>query len=194
MTMKAIKFWGACALLAFAAPALTSCSAKRKAAKDAKAAAAARDAKDAAALGYTPGVDVTEASIRGSEFGSVPELGTIRFEYDSYSLSESALDMLKKNAQYLKENREVETLVAGHCDDRGTVEYNLSLAQNRAKEVREYYIRLGVNGKSIATISYGEESPVCAEATEECWSQNRRAETRVRSRTASNGKVGPAAQ
>lgn len=135
-----------------------------------------------------PGVDVTEASIRGSEFTSIPTLGVIRFEYDSTSLSDEARLTLKKNAEHLKENPSFEVLVAGHCDERGTTEYNLALGQKRAQEVREYYIRLGVPGKSIATISYGEEQQECAEATEECWTKNRRAETKVRSRVASNGK------
>jgi peptidoglycan-associated lipoprotein len=141
---------------------------------------------------FTPGVDVTEASLRGSEFSETPDLGTVNFDYDSFSLKQESLDVVKKNAEYLKTHRELEVLVAGHCDDRGTVEYNLALGQKRAKELREYYIRLGVNGKSIATISYGEEQGLCSEQTEECWGRNRRAETRVRSRTAStaapNGK------
>jgi len=79
--------------------------------------------------------------------------------------------------------------VAGHCDERGTIEYNLALGQRRAKEVRDYYLRLGVSGKSVATISYGKESPLCREANEECWAKNRRAETRIRTGTAANGAV-----
>ncbi len=136
---------------------------------------------------YTPGVDVTEASLRGSEFIGIPDLAPIRFDYDSYSLQGESLDNLKKNAAYLGEHRDVEVLVSGHCDERGTIEYNLALGQNRAKEVRDYYIRLGVAGGRIATISYGEENALCTDATEDCWSRNRRAETRVRSRTASAG-------
>jgi peptidoglycan-associated lipoprotein len=110
---------------------------------------------------------------------------SVYFDYDSYALKGDSLEALKKNAEYLKAHRDLEVLVAGHCDQRGTIEYNLSLGQNRAKGVREYYIRLGVPGKALATISYGKESTVCNESTEDCWSQNRRGETRVRSRTAS---------
>jgi peptidoglycan-associated lipoprotein len=145
----------------------------------------ASDAEKAPA--YTPGVDVTEASLRGSEFSGVPDLASVQFDYDSYSLPGESLERLKKNAAYLNEHRDLEVLVSGHCDERGTNEYNLALGQNRAKEVREYYIRLGVSGGRIATISYGEENALCSEATEDCWSSNRRAETRVRSRTASAG-------
>lgn len=136
---------------------------------------------------YTPGVDVTEASLRGGQFSPESGLAAIYFDYDSFSLAQGSLETLKKNASYLKEHRDLEVLVTGNCDERGTIEYNLSLGQKRAKEVREYYIRLGVNGKSLATISYGREKPVCAESTEECWSKNRRAETLVRARTAPAG-------
>ena len=136
---------------------------------------------------YVPGVDVTEASIRGSEFAETADLAPILFDYDSSLLKGTALEALKKNAEYLKAHKDLEVLVAGYCDDRGTIEYNLALGQKRSKEVREYYIRLGVAGKSLATISYGKESQSCAETTEDCWSKNRRAETRIRARMASNG-------
>lgn len=133
------------------------------------------------------GIDVTEASLRGAEFVDVPDLAPIYFGYDSFSLQEESLAALKKNAEYLKSRRELEILISGHCDERGTVEYNLALGQKRAKEVREYYIRLGVPGKSAATISYGEEKPVCTESDDACWAKNRRANTGVRSRMAANG-------
>jgi peptidoglycan-associated lipoprotein len=132
---------------------------------------------------YVPGVEVTEASLRGSEFASVPELETIHFDYDSANLGDEALAALKKNAEYLKARDELGVRIAGYCDERGTVEYNLALGQKRAKTVREYYIRLGVPGASLATISYGKESPTCSDSTEDCWAQNRRAETTVRSQT-----------
>lgn len=135
---------------------------------------------------YAPSVDVTEASLRGSEFSSVEGLGPIYFDYDSPSLKPGALEVLKKNAEYLKANKANDYLVAGYCDDRGTTEYNLALGQKRAKEVREYYLKLGVPAQSVATISYGKERPSCAQSAEECWSANRRAETQLRARTVSN--------
>ena len=136
---------------------------------------------------YVPGVEVTEASLRGSGFTAVPELETIHFEYDSATLSDDALKILKQNAVYLKAHDELQARVAGYCDERGTVEYNLALGQKRARSVREYYIRLGVPGADLATISYGKESPTCSESTEDCWSQNRRAETSVRARAPAAG-------
>jgi len=132
---------------------------------------------------YVPGVEVTEASLRGSQFTAIPELEAIHFDYDSSTLDDEALAALKKNAAHLKARDELEVRVAGYCDERGTVEYNLALGQKRAKSVREYYIRLGVPGANVATISYGKEAPTCSESSEDCWAQNRRAETGVRSRT-----------
>ena len=148
----------------------------------------AADGKDAAKTGadaqggVIPDVNVEEASLRGKDFQTVEGLATIRFDYDSASLKGPQLETLKKNAEYLKAHRAIEVLVAGHCDERGTTEYNLALGQKRAKEVRDYYIRLGVAGLSVATISYGKESPSCAQPTEACWAANRRAETRIRAK------------
>ena len=80
----------------------------------------------------------------------------------------------------LKEHSDWEALVEGHCDERGTTEYNLGLGQRRAAAVRQYYMTLGLDGGRIATISYGKEQPVCTEHTEDCWAKNRRGVTKVR--------------
>lgn len=109
---------------------------------------------------------------------TIISLDTINFDFDKYELSENAKNTLSKNAKVILENKYTVT-VEGHCDERGTNQYNLSLGQKRANVVKEYYIRLGVPEKNIATISYGEEKPLCFESTENCWSKNRRAETKV---------------
>lgn len=137
-------------------------------------------ADGAEALPLPPGIEVTEASLRGSGFEADPEIKPVRFDYDSAQLSGETLDVLKANAAIIKSRKGLEFLVAGHCDDRGTVAYNLALGQKRAKEVRDYYIRLGVDGRRVATISYGKEKLECSEPTEECWAKNRRAATGVR--------------
>jgi peptidoglycan-associated lipoprotein len=67
--------------------------------------------------------------------------------------------------------------VEGNCDDRGTIGYNIALGQKRADEVKAYYVRMGIPAENIATVSYGEEKPVCYEANKTCWAQNRRADT-----------------
>lgn len=128
----------------------------------------------------TPRVDVAEASIRGKKFEADPALEVAHFGYDRYFLSEQARAVLRRNAEHLKHQPDAEVLIEGHCDERGTLEYNLALGQRRAKAVREYYIRLGIPGDSIATISYGEERPACGERTETCWAKNRRAATKTR--------------
>ena len=130
----------------------------------------------------------TEASLRGSGFEADQDIKPVRFDYDSAQLSPESLDTLKANAASIKTKKGFEFLVAGHCDDRGTVAYNLALGQKRAKEVRDYYIRLGVDGRRVATISYGKEQPDCTEANEECWSKNRRAVTGVRAKAGTAAK------
>lgn len=105
-------------------------------------------------------------------------LKPIYFDFDKYNLTPQAREVLSQNAKIIIEN-DFNIIIEGHCDERGTEQYNLSLGQKRANSVKEYYIRLGVNPSKIATISYGEEMPVCREKTEECWALNRRAETKV---------------
>lgn len=128
-----------------------------------------------------PPTEVTEASLRaGGDFAAREDLKPVPFDYDSAKLSDEALGILKANAAVIKGEEGLTVLVAGHCDDRGTVAYNLALGQKRAKEVRDYYINLGVDGSKVATISYGKEQQICSDASEECWSKNRRAETRAK--------------
>lgn len=105
-------------------------------------------------------------------------LETINFDFDKYELSSKAKNILSENAKKIIENS-YSINIEGHCDERGTEQYNLSLGQKRANVVRDYYIMLGVNSNKIGTVSFGEEKPLCSEQTEECWAKNRRAETRI---------------
>jgi peptidoglycan-associated lipoprotein len=132
-----------------------------------------------------PATDVTEASLKtGGGFTLRDDLKNAPFDYDSAKLSDEALAVLKANAEIIKADPSIEVLVAGNCDERGTTAYNLALGQKRAKEVRDYYVSLGIDGGRVATISYGKEKPLCSESTDACWSQNRRAETLARSKAA----------
>lgn len=99
----------------------------------------------------------------------------VYFDFDRYDLSTDARTILRANADWLKNNQTARVEIEGHCDERGTSEYNLALGAKRAQAVREYLVTLGVAGNRLSTISYGEEIPVCKEATESCWRQNRRA-------------------
>ena len=83
--------------------------------------------------------------------------------------------MLKANADWLKANPAARVQVEGHCDERGTQEYNMALGAKRAQTTVDYLTTLGIAGNRMSTISYGEEVPVCREQTEECWAKNRRA-------------------
>ncbi len=123
---------------------------------------------------------MTEGDIRGGEFVSRETILPIYFDFDMYGLSDETRKTLQKNAETLKAHKDWLVLVEGRCDSRGTVEYNLALGQKRAKEVRDYYVRLGVPESAMGTISYGKEKPVCEEETEDCWARNRRADTKVK--------------
>jgi peptidoglycan-associated lipoprotein len=79
------------------------------------------------------------------------------------------------NARWLKAHPSYLVLIEGHCDERGTNEYNLALGERRAKATRDHLVSLGIEGSRITVISYGEERPVCTERTEGCWTKNRRA-------------------
>ncbi|MDD5688562.1 MAG: peptidoglycan-associated lipoprotein Pal [Elusimicrobia bacterium] len=118
-----------------------------------------------------------EPSLRGKAYIKVADLETVHFDYDDASLSATARDILAKNAKWLKENLDVEIIVEGHCDERGTTDYNIALGDRRAKSVRSYLMKLGIKGNRIATISYGEEKPVDFGHDENAWAKNRRAES-----------------
>ena len=167
---------------ALAAAALFSACAATKPAQKPDDKAAAEKSAAAASAPAAPPSEVVEASLRAGEFAPRADLKPVPFDYDSAKLSDEALAALKANAEIIKADPSLEVMVAGHCDERGTVAYNLALGQKRAKEVRDYYIRLGVDGARAATLSYGKEQPLCAEPNEACWARNRRAETRARAR------------
>jgi peptidoglycan-associated lipoprotein len=100
---------------------------------------------------------------------------SIYFAFDSYALTADSRATLKANAAWLKANPSSTVEIEGHCDERGTTEYNLALGAKRARAAMDYLITLGVNSSRMKTISYGEELPVCREATEACYLDNRRA-------------------
>jgi peptidoglycan-associated lipoprotein len=99
----------------------------------------------------------------------------IYFDLDKSDLREDAREKLAANARFLRENAELKATVEGHCDERGTEDYNLALGDRRANTARDYLTSLDVSGSRMRTISYGEERPVCTESTEGCWQRNRRA-------------------
>jgi peptidoglycan-associated lipoprotein len=99
----------------------------------------------------------------------------IYFAYDSSALSSQAQDILRKKAAFLKSNPNVKVTIEGHCDERGTNEYNLALGEARARSAKAFMVDLGIPAARAATISYGEERPIAKGQTEDAWAKNRRA-------------------
>jgi peptidoglycan-associated lipoprotein len=116
------------------------------------------------------------------EFTAIPELKPIYFDFDKYDIRPGDAKVLDANAQWLKSNANQLVLIEGHCDERGTNEYNLALGERRAKSTMNYLVSQGVQASRITIISYGEERPVCPQKNEECWSKNRRAQFLVKPR------------
>ena len=110
-----------------------------------------------------------------SSGGLAQNVSDVLFDYDKADLKPEMVDVLKKNASWLKTNANVRFTIEGYCDDRGSEEYNLGLGDRRANVVKEFLVAQGVAANRINTVSYGEERPICRQETEECFSKNRRA-------------------
>lgn len=104
------------------------------------------------------------------------QLRTIYFDFDKYNLRDDARRDLDRNAEILKQYPSASIIIEGHCDERGTNEYNLALGERRARAARDYLVRSGVDASRLSVISYGEERPVALGHDEASWAQNRRAE------------------
>ncbi len=98
----------------------------------------------------------------------------IYFEFDKSTLTPMAQENLTRKAGWLRANPSATATIEGHCDDRGTNEYNLALGDRRADSAKAFLVDLGIAASRLTTISYGEERPLCMQQTEECWAKNRR--------------------
>jgi peptidoglycan-associated lipoprotein len=136
----------------------------------------------APAASAAPAATAASARPEIKEFVSVPELTDIHFDFDKYDIRPGDAKVLDSNAGYLKSNPNHLVLIEGHCDERGTNEYNLALGERRAKSTMNYLVSQGVQASRITIISYGEERPLCTQKTEECWAQNRRSHFLVKPR------------
>ena len=117
------------------------------------------------------------------EAGETPvDMRIVYFAFDSYSLGTEGRDALKANAEWLANNPSATVQIEGHCDERGTIEYNLALGERRANAAKDYLVRLGVGADRISIISYGKERPAEFGSNESAWSRNRRAEFVIVSR------------
>ncbi len=116
--------------------------------------------------------DLLDAQVYAESMGF---LGDVYFDLDRSDLSSASRDRLAQNAEFIASRPEFTFTIEGHCDERGTNEYNLALGDRRANTALSYLVSLGVDASRITTISYGEENPTCDTSGESCWSQNRRA-------------------
>ncbi len=111
---------------------------------------------------------------------------TVHFDYDKYALTDEDKTTLQRQATWLQKYPAVRVTIEGHCDERGTREYNLALGARRANAVKEYLASLGVASSRLDTVSYGKERPICTQSDESCWAQNRRGVTTITSGAASS--------
>ncbi|MBU4321414.1 MAG: peptidoglycan-associated lipoprotein Pal [Thermodesulfovibrionales bacterium] len=119
-----------------------------------------------------PEIESREIPLRGKRMSEI--LKDIYFDFDKYDVRDDAKPVLRFLADYLIKNTSESILMEGHCDERGTNEYNLALGEKRALLAKKYLLSFGVSSSRLETISYGEGKPLCAEKTEGCWAKNRR--------------------
>ena len=125
--------------------------------------------------GSGSGMDSGIQESRLQSFTASSDLKDIHFKFDQYDLDDNSRAVLQKNAEYLKNNPNLHVEVQGHCDERGTNNYNIALGERRAHSTKKYLVAQGVNSRNVHVISYGEEKPFCFSSGEVCWQENRRA-------------------
>ena len=150
--------------------ALAACTSKPQATSEASPPAAMSNSGSVTQSNVVPG---------SAEDLKVNVGDTVHFEYDKYAVRDDDRSLLQRQATWLAKYPSVRVTIEGHCDERGTREFNLALGARRANAVKEYLVSLGVSQARVDTISYGKERPMCAESTEDCWSQNRRGVTTI---------------
>ena len=124
-----------------------------------------------------PATSSRESGVLSEDLQTLNSKGYLKdafFDFDKADLREDARTALASDAQWLKQYSSIRILVEGHCDERGTEEYNLSLGQKRASSVKDYLVSLGVESARVNTVSYGKARPFCADHDDNCWQQNRR--------------------
>ena len=202
---KHLTWIGLLMVLAFSLALFSGCAEKKAVVKDEAATqeqkvAAAQDAAPAVAQqAATAAVTDDEAAKRAKEQAAKDEaarkaaareawlkknaealtdlnMQNIYFDYDKSDIRPDAREILKANAEIFNKNGNAAIVVEGHCDERGTAEYNMALGERRAQETKQYLVNLGINASRIETISYGEERPLDNRSIEEAWAQNRRAQ------------------
>ncbi|HTO13094.1 MAG TPA: peptidoglycan-associated lipoprotein Pal [Candidatus Binatia bacterium] len=155
-------------------PATTGGSAPAPTGSASLAASDGADGRMASATGAQSGTGSGGRVVPG-EYSPLADLADIHFDFDRYDIRTADAALLDKHAAWLRQNPDRLVLIEGHCDERGTTEYNVALGERRAKATMNYLLSRGVPAGRLAVISYGEEQPACAQHAEGCWAQNRRA-------------------
>ena len=158
---------------------VAACATKPKDSADSSGSGSSSSGSDVASEGT-----ITETTGSGIVSGSQEDLivnvgDRVFFGYDSSDLDSDALELLQDQVAWLKQNSDVSVTIEGHCDERGTREYNLALGEKRAQAVKNYLIGLGINPDRVSTISYGKERPAVVGSNDGAWAQNRRSVTLV---------------
>jgi peptidoglycan-associated lipoprotein len=154
--------------------ALAGCSSKNKANTSAENGAGGPGGIGQEGMGGTNGSSL--AALQNGTLGQNGQgpLSDIHFDYNDFTVRPQDSEILKTNANYLQTNSNTHVQIEGHCDDRGSEEYNIALGAKRAQAAKDYLETLGIAADRMSTISYGKELPVCTEHTEDCWAENRR--------------------
>ncbi len=168
--LNPFRFFGLSALTLCLA-AVVGCSSEKKTEDSLAPEAAAESAPPA------PGIENTPMSFdpMGSDSGKIAGLETVHFDYDKSSLGNEARKKIASNAEWMKKNTTAKVTIEGHCDNRGSNEYNIALGERRANAVKDYMVSLGVSASRLNTVSYGEDKPVAMGDSEADHKKNRRA-------------------
>ena len=179
LAVLVIFFAAGCTKSKISSEPVTTTSAEEEAARKAEEEARQRELARQKALAEEnlreESIDATLASEREQAAKARFENEDIYFEFDSIQLAPEALEILTKKGEWLRENPAATVTIEGHCDNRGTNEYNLALGEGRAQSAKTYLMDLGIDISRLNTISYGEERPLDPQQTESAWAKNRRA-------------------
>ena len=155
---------------------VAACATKPKDAADSSGSGSSGSDDSVGSITETPGTGI----VAGSQEDLIVNVGDrVFFGYDSSDLDTDALELLQDQVAWLKQNSDVSVTIEGHCDERGTREYNLALGEKRAQAVKNYLIGLGISPDRVSTISYGKERPAVVGSNDGAWAQNRRSVTIV---------------
>ena len=175
--------------LGFIIPGLLTTVACTKQTKGVKATKAVTSDADQAALEAKKQREIEEARIKAEQEKAARLIAeaqerflndNVHFSYDSAVLTPIAQNVLNQKADWLRKNASKNVTIGGHCDERGTVEYNVALGERRAEAAKKYMIDLGISASRLESVSYGEEMPITTGNNEEAWAQNRRAQFEIK--------------